>query len=162
MPNLLERKSVIKVKEFLNKIDDSINLIVLDETARTAVDAANALKKEVGAIVKSLLFKNYKRKEYYLCLISGDKYLSLKKLSILIGDEAIKTDADECKEVTGFSIGGVSPFAHIQTPKGIFIDKNLNRYNIIYAAAGHPHVVFGIKFNDLVNFTKGKVKDITS
>ena len=75
MTNLLKRKSVLKVKEFLKNIDDSFELIVLDETARTAEDAAKSLKKEVGAIVKSLLFKTNDN-DFYLCLASGDKYMS--------------------------------------------------------------------------------------
>ena len=75
MPSLLERKNVLKVKKFLKNIDDSFELIVLDETARTAEDAAKSLKKEVGAIIKSLLFRA-RENEFYLCLVSGDKYMS--------------------------------------------------------------------------------------
>ena len=80
MSNLINRKAVIKVKKFLNKFDQNIELIVLDETARTAIDAANSLKTEVGSIVKSLLFKDNDY-NYYLCLVSGDKYASIHKLS---------------------------------------------------------------------------------
>ena len=108
MTNLLEKKSVRIVKDFLNNIDDSLKLIVLDKTARTAEDAAKSLKKEVGAIVKSLLFKNIEINEYYLCLVSGDQYLSLEKLSKIIGNKIAKANADECKEITGFSIGIVA------------------------------------------------------
>ena len=86
MSSLLERKSVLKVKKFLNNFDERIELIVLDETARTAKDAAKSLKREVGAIVKSLLFKNTEFNEFYLCLVSGDKYMSLQKLSKIIGN----------------------------------------------------------------------------
>ena len=81
MSNLLERKSVLKVKEFLVKNLPEIKLIQLEETARSAQDAAKSLKKEVGAIVKSLLFKSVETNEYYLCLVSGDQYMSLDKLS---------------------------------------------------------------------------------
>ncbi len=161
MSNLLKRKNVLKVKKYLNNIDDSIELIVLDETARTAEDAAKSLKKEVGAIVKSLLFKNAKTNEFYLCLVSGDQYISLKKLSKIIGNNnIIKANADECKMITGFSIGGVAPVAHSNTPSRIFIDENLNRFDIVYAAAGHPYVVFGITFHNLCLITKGEVKKI--
>ncbi len=73
MSKLLQRKSVLKVKEFLQYVDQSIELIELEETARTAVDAASSLNKEVGAIVKSLLFKTKETNNYYLCLVSGDK-----------------------------------------------------------------------------------------
>ena len=99
--DLLKRKNVIRVKEFLNKNDQNINLIVLDETARTAIDAAKSLNKEVGAIVKSLSFKD-SNNNFYLCLISGDKYLSEKKLSKLISNEVIKANAEEVKEYTKY------------------------------------------------------------
>ena len=72
----------------------------------------------------------------------------------------IKASADEVKKQTGFSIGGVSPVAHTSPPTRLFIDVNLKRFNIIYAAAGHPHVVFGITFNDLCAVTKGEVQNI--
>ena len=154
--NLLNRKSVIRVKEFLIKYDNNINLITLNESARTAKDAAKALKKEVGAIVKSLLFKNLNN-DFFLCLVSGDKYISIKKLSSLIDSKIIKANADQCKKITGFSIGGVSPVAHINPINKILIDKNLARFKMIYAAAGHPYVVFGINFYDLCKLTNGEV-----
>ena len=160
MTNLLEKKSIRIVKDFLNNIDDSLKLIVLDKTARTAEDAAKSLKKEVGAIVKSLLFKNIETNEYYLCLVSGDQYLSLEKLSKIIGNKIAKANADECKEITGFSIGGVSPVAHTHSPSRIFIDEKLNRFDMVYAAAGHPYVVFGITLDNLHNITKGEINSI--
>ena len=160
MSNLLERKNVIKVKKFLYNFNKEIELIVLDETARTAKDAGISLKKEVGAIVKSLLFTNTEFSEFYLCLVSGDKYMSLEKLSKIIGKNIVKANADECKEVTGFSIGGVAPVAHLHTPTRIFIDENLNRFNMVYAAAGHPFVVFGITYDNLCLITKAEIKSI--
>ena len=160
MSNLLKRNTVLKVKEFLVKNLPKIELIQLEETARSAHDAAKSLKKEVGAIVKSLLFKNVETNEYYLCLISGDQYMSLDKLSKIVGNKIIKANADECKKVTGFSIGGVPPVAHIHPPTRIFIDKNFNKFDMIYAAAGHPYVVFGITFNNLCLITNGEISDI--
>ena len=162
MSKLLGRKSVIKVKEYLEYIDNSIKLIVLDETARTAKDAASSLNKEVGAIVKSLLFKTKEKNDYYLCLVSGDKYADTNKISELVNKKIEKANADECKEFTGFSIGGVSPVAHDNIPTQILIDENLNRYEMIYAAAGHPYVVFGISYNKLCEITNGKITNITS
>ena len=159
MTNLLEKKSVLKVKNYLQKFDPSIKLIELNTTARTAQDAANSLKQEVGAIVKSLLFKNVETNEYYLCLVSGDQYISLDKLSKIIGNKIIKANADECKEVTGFSIGGVPPVAHIHSPSRIFIDEKLNRFDMVYAAAGHPYVVFEITFEQLCQISKGNIVD---
>ena len=160
MNKLLQKKSVVRVKNFVNNYLPNIKLIELSDTARSAKDAAKSLNKEIGAIVKSIIFKNIANNEYYLCLISGDKFVSTDKLSTLTGNKILKLNADECKQITGFSIGGVSPVAHIQSPTQIFIDSNLNRYNKIYAAAGHPHVVFGITFDELCLITKGKISNI--
>jgi len=160
MSNLLEKKNVLRVKDFLKKLDDTLTLTVLDETARTAQDAANSLNVEVGAIVKSLLFKNIQGSKYLLCLVSGDKYVSLEKLSKINNTKIIKTDANECKKFTGFSIGGVSPVGSLKQPNNIFIDDNLNNFKTIYAAAGHPFVVFGTTFKKLQIITKAKIYSI--
>ena len=160
MNELINRKAVTKVKNYLNKFDENIELIVLDETARTAIDAANSLKTEVGSIVKSLLFKDNDN-NYYLCLVSGDKYVSTDKISQLVGLTIKKTTAQECKEFTGYSIGGVSPIAHDNKPKLILIDKNLSKYEKVFAAAGHPNCVFKIEFNQLTKLTSGEIKEIT-
>jgi prolyl-tRNA editing enzyme YbaK/EbsC (Cys-tRNA(Pro) deacylase) len=159
MNELINRKAVTKVKNYLNKFDENIELIVLDETARTAIDAANSLKTEVGSIVKSLLFKDHNN-HHYLCLVSGDKYVSTDKISQLIGLTIKKTTAQECKEFTGYSIGGVSPIAHDNKPKLILIDKNLSKYEKVFAAAGHPYVVFGVTYLELVKLTNGTVNNI--
>ena len=160
MSNLLARKTVQVVKNYIETLDLNIQLIELDSTARTAQEAASSLNQEVGSIVKSLLFRS-NNNEFYLCLVSGDKYLSADKVSTITGNKIIKSNADEVKKQTGFSIGGVSPVAHIFPPSRIFIDKNLNRFDMVYAAAGHPYVVFGITYTDLLNITKAEEEDIT-
>ena len=160
MNNLLEKKTVKKVGTFLKKYDHNIKLITLDETARTAIDAAKSLNTEVGSIVKSLLFKDSEN-NFHLCLVSGDKFVSLEKISKIYNSLTIKANADECKKFTGFSIGGVAPVAHTNSPKSILIDKNLSNYEEIFAAAGHPHVVFGISFIALCEITKGIEHNIT-
>ena len=159
MNELINRKAVTKVKNYLNKFDENIELIVLDETARTAIDAANSLKTEVGSIVKSLLFKDNDN-IFYLCLVSGDKYVSTDKISQLVGLTIKKATAEECKEFTGYSIGGISPVAHDNKPKLILIDKNLSKYEKVFAAAGHPYVVFGVTYLELVKLTNGTVNNI--
>ena len=159
MNELINRKAVTKVKNYLNKFDENIELIVLDETARTAIDAANSLKTKVGSIVKSLLFKDHNN-QHYLCLVSGDKYVSTDIISQLIGLAIKKATAEECKEFTGYSIGGVSPIAHDNKPKLILIDKNLSKYEKVFAAAGHPYVVFSVTYLELVKLTNGKVNNI--
>ena len=159
MGNLLERKSVLVVKNYLRAIDSTIKLIELDTTARTAKDAAQSLKVELGCIVKSLVFKSLKKNLYYLCLVSGDKFISEKKLSSIINDEIEKASADQTKNYTGFSIGGVPPVGHLNPPTQIFVDSNLKRFEKIYAAAGNSYVVFGITFEQICKITKGKIID---
>ena len=154
MSDLINRKSVIKVKNCLQEYDKNIELIVLDETARTAKDAANSLNTEVGSIVKSLLFKDTEE-NYHLCLVSGDQFASTKKIADIVNLPITKANADECKAFTGFSIGGVSPIAHDNIPKSIFIDTTLSKYKKVFAAAGHPFVVFGVSYSTLCDLTKG-------
>ena len=156
MKNLLERKSVLIVKKYLKIIDPTIKLIKLEATARTARDADNSLKEEVGAIVKSLLFKTSEN-EFYLCLISGDQYISEEKLETITQKTIIKANAIEVKKQTGFSIGGVAPVAHLYPPTRVFIDENLRRFDTIYAAAGNPYVVFGVTYQNLCAITKGEI-----
>ena len=85
MTELLLRKNVLIVKNFLFNFDKNIQLIELSKTANTAIEAAKSLNKEVGSIVKSLVFKN-NNQEFYLCLVSGDKFVSLKKISKILGE----------------------------------------------------------------------------
>ena len=159
MENLLNKDSVKRVQEFIKKFDPKFKVLVLDTTARTAQDAANSLKCEVGAIVKSLLFRA--ENNFLICLIAGDKRCSLNKLKkILQKKDVSMANADEVKKNTGFSIGGVSPVAHTSN-LDILIDKSLNRFPYIFAAAGHPNCVFKITYNELVKITKGSEKEIS-
>ena len=157
--NLLEKKTVRTVLNYLQNFDPNFSPICLDTTARTAKDAAQSLKVEIGSIVKSLVFKSLKKNLYYLCLVSGDKFISVEKLSLIIDDEIEKASADQTKNYTGYSIGGVPPVGHSNAPTQIFIDSNLQRFKKIYAAAGHPYVVFGITFDQICKITNGKVID---
>ena len=86
--------------------------------------------------------------------------MSLNKLSKITNSNIIKANADECKKITGYSIGGISPVALDTPPTNIFIDENLNRFEEIFAAAGNPYVVFGIDFKKLCKITKGEVNSI--
>ena len=159
MEDLLNKEPVKRVQEFIKKFDPKLGVLVLDTTARTAQDAANSLKCEVGAIVKSLLFRA--ENSFLICLIAGDKRCSLNKLKkILQKKDVSMANADEVKKNTGFSIGGVSPVAHA-TSLDIFIDKSLNRFPYIFAAAGHPNCVFKITYAELIKITKGSEKEIS-
>ena len=134
-------------------------MIELEQTARTANEAANSLNTEVGSIVKSLLFRN--EGNFLLCLVSGDKRCSLNKLKKISEKKNVRmASADEVKSQTGYTIGGVSPVGHINKIQ-IFIDNSLSRFKDIFAAAGHPNVIFKINYEKLIQITKGDVKDIT-
>ena len=159
MNDLLNKEPVKRVIETLSKFNENLKVQILEKTARTAKEAANALNCEEGAIVKSLVFKT--ETEFLVCLISGDKRCSLNKLKKVISKKDVSmASADEVKAQTGFTIGGVSPVGHINN-LDIIIDKTLERFQIVYAAAGHPNSIFKIDFLKLKDLTKGKIEDIT-
>ena len=159
MENLLNKEPVKRVQEFIKKYNSNLEVIVLNSTARTANEAANSLKCEVGAIVKSLLFKA--DNIFLICLIAGDRRCSLNKLKkILEKKDVCMANADEVKANTGFSIGGVSPIGHIKKMH-ILIDKSLNRFNNVFAAAGHPNCVFEITYKKLIEITNGTEKELS-
>jgi Cys-tRNA(Pro) deacylase len=159
MESLLNKEPVKRVKEFITKFDTKLNILVLDTTARTAKDAANSLQCKVGAIVKSLLFRT--ESSFLICLIAGDRRCSLNKLKkILQKKDVSMANADEVKTNTGFSIGGVSPVAHI-TNLDVLVDKSLSRFPFVFAAAGHPNCVFKITYEQLIKITNGSEKEIS-
>ena len=159
MEDLLNKETVKRVQEFISKFDSELKVLILDTTARTAQDAAISLKCKTGAIVKSLLFKA--EGSFLICLIAGDRRCSINKLKkILEKKDVSMANADEVKSNTGFSIGGVAPIAHTKK-LDILIDISLNRFQNIYAAAGHPNCVFKISYNQLINITKGSEKEIS-
>jgi len=159
MENLIDKEPVKRVERFIKKFDPNLSILILENTAKTALDASISLKCDVGAIVKSLLFKV--EDNFLICLVSGDKRCSLFKLKKILNKKNINmASAEEVKINTGFSIGGVAPIAH-QSKLNVLIDKSLNRYNEIYAAAGHPNAIFKINLNNLVKITKGALKEIS-
>ena len=159
MNSILNKEPVKRAEKALKEFDDNLYIECLEKTARTANDAATALRCKVGAIVKSLLFKT--QSSFFLCLVSGDKKCSLNKLKKILGEKDISmANADQVKEITGYTIGGVSPIGHINKVN-ILIDKNLNRFDKIFAAAGHPNCIFKINFEQLVKLTNGKIEEIT-
>ena len=159
MEKILEKEPVKRVQEFINQFDSKLKISILDTTARTAKDAAESLGCEVGAIVKSLVFRA--DDTFLICLIAGDKRCSLNKLKKVIDKKDVcMANADEVKTNTGFSIGGVAPVAHLKK-LNILIDQSLGRFQNVFAAAGHPNSIFKIEYNQLVQMTKGEVKEIT-
>jgi len=156
---LLSKEPVKRVENLLKKFDENQKVIILDTSARTALEAASSLGCEVGAIVKSLLFKT--ENSFTLCLVAGDKKASLNKIkkTLNIKDVSMAAAAD-VKNITGYTIGGVSPIGHLKKID-IFIDKSLERFTSLFAAAGHPNCVFKINFKNLQKITNGSIKEIT-
>ena len=156
--SLLDKEPVKRVEKFLKGFNQSLEVIVLENSARTAKDAAIALGCDVGAIVKSLLLKT--EDSFILCLVAGDKRCSLNKLKKINNIKDISmASPEEVKTQTGYTIGGVSPVGHLNNVE-IFIDKSLERFINLFAAAGHPNCIFKINFSNIQKITNGKIKDI--
>ena len=156
--SLLDKEPVKRAEKFLKNFDQSLEVIVLKNSARTAQDAATALNCKVGAIVKSLLFRT--ENIFILCLVAGDKRCSLNKLKNIKDKKDISmASPEEVKEQTGYTIGGVSPVGHLEKIE-IIIDNSLERFNELFAAAGHPNCVFKTNYNDIQKITNGNVEDI--
>ena len=156
---LLDKEPVQRVERLLKQFDQNQKIVVLDTSARTATEAASSLGCEVGAIVKSLLFKT--ENSYTLCLVAGDKRASLNRIKKALKiKDASMASAEDVKNITGYTIGGVSPIGHLKKIE-ILIDKSLSRFNLLFAAAGHPNCVFKIDFTNLKKITKGNTEEIT-
>ena len=156
---LLDKEPVRRVQKLLEKFDKNQKIITLNTSARTALEAASSLGCEVGAIVKSLLFKT--ENSFILCLVSGDKKASLSKIKKLLNKKDVSmAEAHDVKVITGYTIGGVSPVAHLNKID-ILIDNSLSRFNNLYAAAGHPNCVFKIDFENLKKITSGSIEELT-
>ena len=159
MQDLLNKEAVKRVNQKLKEYNEDLEIIVLESSARTAKDAADSLKTEVGSIIKSLFLRT--QKSFLLCLVAGDKRCSLNKIKKILNEKDVSMgNADQVKEITGFTIGGVSPVGHLK-PIKIFIDESLSRFPNIFGAAGHPNCVFKIDFENLQKITNGEINDIT-
>jgi prolyl-tRNA editing enzyme YbaK/EbsC (Cys-tRNA(Pro) deacylase) len=153
MDGILEKAAVKRFKEAADSLGVKGEINILAETARTAVDAANGLGIEVGQIASSLIFK-LPSGNPLLIITSGrhrvDTELVAKNLNI---SELGRADANYVKEVSGYSVGGVSPIGWIATPEITLIDQALNDYEVVWAASGHPHAVYPTSFAELIACT---------
>ena len=156
---LLDKEPVKRVEKSIKQFDKKMSVITLDSSARTALEAASSLDCDVGAIVKSLLFRT--ENTFTLFLVSGDKKASLNKIKKTLNiKDASMASPDDVKKITGYTIGGVSPVGHLNKLE-ILIDHSLARFKNLYAAAGHPNCVFKTNFDDLKKITNGSIEDIT-
>ncbi|WP_295957455.1 YbaK/EbsC family protein [Rhodoferax sp.] len=132
---------------------------LLDDAARTAQQAADALGIAVGQIAKSIIFRRLSDDAAVLVVTSGDRRVDEQKVTALVGPVG-RADAAFVKARTGFSIGGVAPVAHA-VPSVTLIDQELFRFAEIWAAAGHPHAVFALSPDELARLTNAPVVDVT-
>ena len=155
MDGILERGPVKRVSASLAE-NNMGKVHVLSETARTAQDAASALNIEVGQIASSLIFR-LPDGAPILIITSGRHRVDTDSVSRTLGVTHLdRADANYVKELSGFSVGGVSPLGWITTINHIYIDEALNDYDEIWAAAGHPHAVFPTTFSELQRVTSAK------
>ena len=153
MDGILEKAAVKRFQEAATKLGVKGEVNILSETARTAVDAAHGLGIEVGQIASSLIFK-LPSGNPLLIITSGrhrvDTDLVAKNLGIA---ELGRADANYVKEVSGYSVGGVSPIGWTSQPEVTLIDQALNDYPVVWAASGHPHAVYPTSFDELIACT---------
>ena len=153
MDGILEKAAVRRFQEAATTLGIKGEIKILSDTARTAIDAAQGLGIEVGQIASSLIFK-LPSGNPLLIITSGrhrvDTDLVAKNLDIA---ELGRADANYVKEVSGYSVGGVSPLGWISKPEIIIIDEALNEYDIVWAAAGHPHAVYPTTYYELIQCT---------
>ena len=158
MPGPLEQQSVIRVREALDASGASGEIRHLDDSARTAKEAAAALGIEVGQIASSLIFMA--GGQPVLVVASGAHRVDTAKVAKILGVDALdKASADDVRAATGFAIGGVAPIGH-PSPIRTIVDIDLGNYDVVWAAGGHPHCVFPTTFDELVRLTSGTPADV--
>ena len=151
-------EGVQRVAKVLQAAQHPHTPLMLDGAARTAQEAADGLGVLLGQIAKSVIFKRKEDGVAVLVVTSGDRRVDEKKVSALVGKVG-RADADFVKVQTGFTIGGVSPVAHLNPPVTL-LDQDLWRFEVVWAAAGHPHGVFQLQPEDLKRLTGAPVVDV--
>jgi prolyl-tRNA editing enzyme YbaK/EbsC (Cys-tRNA(Pro) deacylase) len=150
---VLTNPSVIRVTALLKELGCLGEVTILSDSARTALDAANALGIEVGQVASSIVFK-LPSGNPLLVITSGRHRVDTELVAKNLGVEKLhRADADFVKTASGFSIGGVSPVGWVNQPEITLIDQALNEYEVAWAAAGHPHSVYPTSFAELQRVT---------
>lgn len=152
------RPSVQRVHDALRSAGSSAQVIEVPESTRTAAEAAAALGTSVAQIVKSLVF--VAADQPVLVLTSGSERVDVEKVRQIIGSEIKRADAETVRRLTGYAIGGVPPLAH-DTPARVLMDPHLLDFEIVWAAAGTPHSVFGITPAELQRVTGAQLSNVT-
>jgi prolyl-tRNA editing enzyme YbaK/EbsC (Cys-tRNA(Pro) deacylase) len=155
MENVLQNPSVQRVSAKLKELGVTGEVHVLSDSARTAQEAADALGILVGQVASSIVFK-LDDESPLLVITSGRHRVDTKIVAEKLGVAKLhRVDADYVKEKSGFSIGGVSPVGWVN-PATILIDEALNDYEVVWAAAGHPHSVYPTTYAELIKCTGAK------
>jgi prolyl-tRNA editing enzyme YbaK/EbsC (Cys-tRNA(Pro) deacylase) len=162
---VLSHPSVIRVRDYLQSVGVSGQVVALKDSARTAAEAAEALGIEVGQVASSIVFK-LPNGNPLLVITSGRHRVDTELVARNLGVEKLhRADADYVRSVSGFAIGGVSPVAWVSetvggvapigwvSPATILIDQALNDYQVVWAAAGHPHAVYPTSYSELLQCT---------
>ncbi len=149
------RSNVQRVREVLEERGLEPHVVELEQTARSAAEAAQALGCRVEQIVKSLVFKGGRTGQPVLVLVSGVNRVDEQKVSVLLSEPIEKADAAYVREKTGFTIGGVPPVGHTEEPRTL-VDEDLLEEGEVWASAGHTHAVFGLSTVDLLRITNGR------
>ena len=152
--------SAQRVRDEARRLGLDATIMEMAASTWTAPDAAAACGCEVAQIVKSLVFRGAESGKPYLMLVSGTNRLNETGVAAILGEALTRPDADYVREVTGFAIGGVPPFAHA-SPMQVFIDEDLVRFETVWAAAGTPRAVFAVSPSALVKTLGAKVIKVT-
>jgi prolyl-tRNA editing enzyme YbaK/EbsC (Cys-tRNA(Pro) deacylase) len=145
-------RSARRVQAALHSLGLDVEVVELDDSTRTAPEAAAAVGCELGAIVKSLVFRGAESGEPVLVMVSGDRRADETALADALGEPVARADADWVREKTGYAIGGVPPVGH-PAPVRTLMDQDLMRFDTVWAAAGTPRTVFPIAPAELARVT---------
>lgn len=142
-----------RVRAFFNEKQSDLVIIEMNEDTSTAQLAARALGTEVGQIAKSILFKT-RQGAYVMVISAGDVRVDTRSMKELIGSKVRMASSDEVEEMTGYTIGGVCPFA-LPGPITVYLDESLKRFEVTYAAAGTSNTAVPATFAQLLEVTGG-------
>lgn len=153
-------KSAKSVQDALFEKNLTSEVMELSSSTRSANDAAATIGCDVAQIIKSLLFKTKNTDRPVLVLASGINRVNEKTIEKLVGEEIVKADAVFARDITGFAIGGIPPIGHKQKINLTFVDEDLFKFEILWAAAGTPNAVFSLHSRDLEILIDGKIVSI--
>jgi prolyl-tRNA editing enzyme YbaK/EbsC (Cys-tRNA(Pro) deacylase) len=157
---VLGSPSVQRVRKALDEAGLATDIVELPGAARTAKAAAEFLGCDVGQIANSLVFRT-QSDQALLVMSSGARRVDLARLATVAGEEVGKADAEFVRRATGFAIGGVAPVGHA-APLRTFVEQSLAEYDEIWAAAGHPHTVFRLTYDELLRITRGTAVQVAA